>query len=94
MYAILKQTRKQCLFPGKNIEKEGTLEDYYLKITSTDVKAAKYKDKGEQKEESGLEELARLKAEKKQKKEEKARLKAEKKLLKEQKKQGQQIENN
>ncbi|MBE5739009.1 MAG: ATP-binding cassette domain-containing protein [Clostridiales bacterium] len=91
--AVIKKGNILVCEDVKNIEKDSSLEDYYLEITSRDVRAVKYKDKDVQKEESGMEELARLKAEKKQKKEEKAKLKAEKKLLKEQKKKGQQIEN-
>ena len=62
----------------KDIEKEGTLEDYYLKITSTDVRAARYKDGATDREETLKEEMARLKEEKAKKKEEKNAKKAEK----------------
>lgn len=63
----------------KDIEREDSLEDYYLKITSTDVRATKFKGEEEEKEETLKEEMTRIKEEKKQKKLEKIELKKQKK---------------
>ena len=49
------------------IEKEGSLEDYYLEVTSTNVTAATYKGKEEQKEKTIKDEIQKLKESKKQK---------------------------
>lgn len=76
--AVIKKGNILTVEEVKDIEKEGTLEDYYLKITSTDVRAAKYKDGAEDREETLKEEMTRLKEEKAKKKEEKNAKKAEK----------------
>lgn len=72
----------------KDVEREGTLEDYYLKITSTDVRATKYKGEEEEKEETLKEELQKRKEEKKQKKLEKLE---QKRLRKEEKKKDREL---
>ena len=76
--AVIKKGNILTVEDVKNIEKNTTLEEYYLKITSTDVKAVKYKDASEDREETLKEEIARKKEEKAKKKEEKNAKRAEK----------------
>ena len=76
--AVIKKGNILTVEDVKEIEKNGTLEEYYLKITSTDVRAAKYKDGAADREETLKEELSRRKQERQKRKEARNAKKAEK----------------
>lgn len=65
--AVIKKGKILVVRDVAEVEKEKSLEDYYLEVTSTNVTASKYGGKEEEKEETLTDEIKKLKEEKKQK---------------------------